>query len=753
MAWTTPRCWTTGEVVTAALLNAQIKGNMDLTAPAKLTAAGDMLYATGANATARLAKGTNGNILHQASCAPAWTATPSITSLTLSGDLTVSGGCIVLTGAATDVDLIDNNASALSFDASGKTGIIDIVTTNCSEGVKMSGTLTVGVDDTGADVKFFGAAAGAYMFWDESCNLLEVRGATAAGPGHVKLTTGETTVVACDVLGQIDFQAPAETGTDAITVAAKIAAVAQGTFAATVNATDLLFYTGHSEAATEKFRFTSQGEIGIGGANYGTDGQVLTSGGAGAAPAWEDAGGGAVSAVANGSDNRIATFSSSTALNGEANLTFDGAGLGVGGSGSTRGCILVSGTNATGDDGAGLNFDGLVLDYSANCHMMSAVGIGGAASDITYTIGCYTGTHAAGLAVTGTGMAKSGSANIAAAALIRLCTVPTIGTSNYAILGQCNAGQIAIGRGASCAPAYSFSADPNTGMWSPGADVIQFSTGSCTLGMRLDQGEMRVGADLGTANGKMGQGISLCQSSTDDQIFAMKSSDVAHSATDCSETDTYANFKKSYATAGGLLIETWLDSASDSGGTSNGASFQVQAMTHGVTSSSYGTSTKGNSHFKAVRSDGGSTIAAMTSGDAMVTFATSTTTRFAFEACGNGYSDAGTAWQTYDAYCDSALLRTMDITMAPGCIITSEFDQYVTYNEDALIEAGILGGRVHHPCGKLLGDDENRGLWNYTKHIQLLNGAAWQQHIKIEKLTQEVTSLKGQLQALTEGRE
>ena len=37
--------------------------------------------------------------------------------------------------------------------------------------------------------------------------------------------------------------------------------------------------------------------------------------------------GGAVSAVANGSDNRVATFSSSTALNGEANLTFDGSDL------------------------------------------------------------------------------------------------------------------------------------------------------------------------------------------------------------------------------------------------------------------------------------------------------------------------------------------------------------------------------------------------------------------------------------------
>ena len=39
--------------------------------------------------------------------------------------------------------MIDNNASALSFDASGKAGILEIVTTNSGEGVNMSGNLTV----------------------------------------------------------------------------------------------------------------------------------------------------------------------------------------------------------------------------------------------------------------------------------------------------------------------------------------------------------------------------------------------------------------------------------------------------------------------------------------------------------------------------------------------------------------------------------------------------------------------------------
>jgi len=157
---------------------------------------------------------------------------------------------------------------------------------------QFSGAVTVGVDNTGLDVKLFGASAGAYMEWDESADQLRIVGASAdatTSTGKLLLATSLTDINANDVIGKIEFQAPLEAGgTDAITVAASIQAIAQGTFSASVNATDLIFYTGHSEANTEKFRFTSEGEIGVGGANYGTDGQVLTSGGAGAAPAWED---------------------------------------------------------------------------------------------------------------------------------------------------------------------------------------------------------------------------------------------------------------------------------------------------------------------------------------------------------------------------------------------------------------------------------------------------------------------------------
>ena len=228
------------------------------------------------------------------------TTTTALATLFAGTGLTASSSVIGVDAAQTQITSLGSQAATFTvgvddtgYDVTffGDTASRYWLWDTSADGVVQRGTLTVGVDDTGHDVKFFGASAGAYMEWDESLNLLELRGATAAGPGHLKLTTGEATVVASDVLGKIEFQAPAETGTDAITVAASIQAVAQGTFSATVNATDLIFYTGHSEPATEKFRFTSQGELGVGGANYGTDGQVLTSTGAGTAPAWEDAGG------------------------------------------------------------------------------------------------------------------------------------------------------------------------------------------------------------------------------------------------------------------------------------------------------------------------------------------------------------------------------------------------------------------------------------------------------------------------------
>ena len=106
------------------------------------------------------------------------------------------------------------------------------------------------------------------MLYDESADTLDVRGATAAAPGVLKLTTGELTNVDGGILGRLEFQAPLDSaGTDAILVAASIWAEADATFSATVNTTDLVFATATSATATEKMRIDSAGKVGIGTAS------------------------------------------------------------------------------------------------------------------------------------------------------------------------------------------------------------------------------------------------------------------------------------------------------------------------------------------------------------------------------------------------------------------------------------------------------------------------------------------------------
>jgi len=56
--------------------------------------------------------------------------------------------------------------------------------------VTHSGSVTVGVDDTGHDVKFFGATSGAYMLWDESDDDLKLVG----GAGLVQSGAGANTL-------------------------------------------------------------------------------------------------------------------------------------------------------------------------------------------------------------------------------------------------------------------------------------------------------------------------------------------------------------------------------------------------------------------------------------------------------------------------------------------------------------------------------------------------------------------------------
>ena len=63
--------------------------------------------------------------------------------------------------------------------------------------LQVDGTVTVGVDDTGYDVKFFGATTGKYMLWDESADRLDATGdirAQATGSYPVVIGVGNPSV-------------------------------------------------------------------------------------------------------------------------------------------------------------------------------------------------------------------------------------------------------------------------------------------------------------------------------------------------------------------------------------------------------------------------------------------------------------------------------------------------------------------------------------------------------------------------------
>ena len=152
-----------------------------------------------------------------------------VTHLTLTPNATVANSTLAVAGNITsggdvtiaDDLLLDSDSAVLKFGDDQ-----DITVTH--------------VADTGLNIKSIGTG-------DDK-------------PIVLTLQSGETDIALNDVIGRIDFQAPDEaTGTDAILVAAGIAAVSEGDFSSSNNATKLSFRTAASEAASEKMSLSSAG--------------------------------------------------------------------------------------------------------------------------------------------------------------------------------------------------------------------------------------------------------------------------------------------------------------------------------------------------------------------------------------------------------------------------------------------------------------------------------------------------------------
>ena len=177
-------------------------------------ATGDLIYADSSTVLKKLARGSTTQMLQIASCKPAWTSTPSLgttswCNMNHAHGAGNSGGTVcanvlagttlkscVVTSSLTTVGAlnsgsiscgfgaIDNGSSAITTTGLISGGSLDIdnvlingttightcdtdLMTVGNACLTIKGAVTVGVDDTGHDVKFFGAAAGAYMLFDQ----------------------------------------------------------------------------------------------------------------------------------------------------------------------------------------------------------------------------------------------------------------------------------------------------------------------------------------------------------------------------------------------------------------------------------------------------------------------------------------------------------------------------------------------------------------------------------------------------------
>ena len=112
--------------------------------------------------------------------------------------------------------------------------------------------------------------------------------------GHVKITTEGTERARVDNLGNLSVG-----GTSPSTQSAKLQAYGtsqngtrinmhhEGNSSASISGNGgLVLSADGANGTTERFRVGTSGQLGVGGATYGSSGQVLTSGGASAAPSW-----------------------------------------------------------------------------------------------------------------------------------------------------------------------------------------------------------------------------------------------------------------------------------------------------------------------------------------------------------------------------------------------------------------------------------------------------------------------------------
>ena len=260
-----------------------------------------------------------------------------------------------------------------------------------------------------------------------------------------------------------------------------------------------------------------------------------------------------------------------------------------------------------------------------------------------------------------------------------------------------------------------------------------------TIGIDIDAAGMVSIND--TLNGNMTIGLTINQAANTNQIFDLKSSLMDTGLTSAPtgttvEIDDYMSFQMFNSSNGGVRWQTFCEDA-------------AQAVVLGI--ESYGgtaTTTKttaGRSLVEITAAEhNGSNALADVAADGNVFGvrgrSTSDIALFLVDIDGDLFADGGTsttAVTVFDTHDDAQLIRAFDLARAPDKAIRSAWDEHVRYNEQTLVDCGVLGDTI-----------ENGGLVCITQLQRLHNGAIWQAYVERQEMKEIIQKQLGRIEKL-----